>query len=76
MKLMEAILETEYIRKQREVAKDCEELLALVRENPRVPRKELCKKLDWSKEKLNNRIQYLQEKELLSIEKMWVIHCD
>ena len=76
MKLAEALLETEYIRKQREVAKECESLLELIRANPKASRKELIEQTGWSKEKLNNRIQTLRVRRLLSVEKKWLLHCD
>jgi predicted HTH transcriptional regulator len=73
LKLSEALLQSESIRKQKAVAQECEQLLALIQANPTIHRQEMMEALGWTRKKLDNRIQKLLRMKVLSYVRSWKI---
>ena len=76
MKLSEALENAKLAEKHKKSIAECTEIVELIKADPEITRRKLLELTGWSSDKLDNRIQTLRDKGILSIQRKWVVHCD
>ena len=76
MKLSEALENAKRMQKQREVVSECVEVVELIKADPKISRRKIAEITGWTPDKVSNRLQTLRDKGILSIQRIWIVHCD